>query len=260
MLKRKGKKKINSFTRDLRRLISKTWTFYTENIREILLVFSIPAVLSYVVLLLINKSTFPAFGGSFLRTIDIYGLPITDLLFLGIVYLISTYLISDAVANINVLIKKERTYKTLTKDIMSTIGTYALRMTIVSVFIILMVVLGQILTINLSNGEIIYAIYLLVLGMLFFYAPPAIIIDNMSPLQSLIYSVKIIGKGYHFNLAVVWMLIGFVSLSVLDAIILLFLTYPLAEFLIILVNAITIYPFLFVLQTHMYMDKYPLTK
>lgn len=260
MLKKKKRRNKYNILRDIKRLVHSSWDFYMQRLGKILVVFSIPAILSYLVLLLIDKSTFPAFGGSFLRTIDLYHLPIIDILSISLVYLISTYLISDAVANINVLIKKERTYKTLRRDIVSTIGTYAIRMTVVSIFIILLMILGQVLTVNLASGEIVYAIYLLAIGFLFFYVPPAIIIDNMSPLQSLVYSIKVIGKGYHFKLSIFWALLGFILLSLVDGILLLLLKYPLSEFLIILINSVTIYPFLFILQTHMYMDKYPLTK
>jgi len=260
MLKNKKKRNKPGILQDIKRLCNKSWNFYAKHIKEILMVFSIPTILSYLVLLLINKSTFPSFGGSFLRTIDIYHLPIIDMLLISLVYLISTYLISDAVANINVLIKKERTYRTLRRDIISTIGTYAVRMSVVSIFIILIIIFGQVLTINLPSGEMVCAVYLLAVGFLFFYAPPAIIIDDMSPLQSLMYSIKIIGKGYHFKLSIFWMLLGFVLLSLVDGILLLLLPYPFSEFLIILINSMALYPFLFILQTHMYMDKYPLTK
>ena len=247
--------------KELNRLLNKTNKFYVDNITSILLIFSIPALLSYIILISFESETFPSLGGTFIRTTSaIYHLPFSALLITAGAYAIVAYLISDAIVNINLLIKRERTYTNIAKDILSGTTTYAIKLFIVSLIIILVLSLFQILTIDLSSRALLYGLLSFLFGLLLFYVPPAIVIDNQSIVSSITYSMRFVGKVYPLIMAIIWTILGLFFVSVVAETFLLILSYPFSEFATILVNAVIVYPYLFILQTHMYMDKYPLTK
>lgn len=230
--------------------------FYRQRFGQ-LLIFSIPALVAFFIPWLVPAPTFIALGLQELRTGSLPDLTLTDVAVAGAAYLVSLFLIADAVANINLLIKTRRTFTASSQEVWSAITTYALRITYVYTVLVLVFALLNLLTFEVLDAgaqAVIYPLSVLVLSVLFFFVAPAIVIDDAPVHHAIGYSLRLALQRP--GLVAAWVVIGFLLLS---GVRLVTSVVPgFAGILTLAVNALFILPFLIVLQTQMYVEKYPL--
>lgn len=231
--------------------------FYLKRL-GIIVLFSIPFILAILVLVLVAAPTYLALGAVFLRTGSLPELSLLDVLITAAGYALAVFLISDTIVNINIVVRSKRTLTSIGHEVVGALGTYATRIFYIYTVMLLLLFAAQLLTYENPLQSWLYPIFAFVLSFLLFFLPPAIVIDNLDTSTALRRSVDMALRNPHFVLT--WAIIGLVSLSVLEVVAQLFLSSPFSGYFVLLANSLVILPFLTVLQTQMYMEKYPLAR
>ncbi len=231
--------------------------FYLSRVR-LLVLFSIPFILAVMIPVIVPAPTYLALGGVFLRTGSIPELSILDALLTAAAYALTVFLISDTIVNVNLVVKSKRTLTEIKRSVFSAIGTYAMRIFYIYTLMLLLMFIFQILTYDNPVQSWLYPLFTLALSFFIFFVPPAVVIDNSDTPTAIKRSVKMALKKpvYVF----MWAVIGLVLVSFTEIVGLLLFSSPFSQYFILLVNSFLILPFLIVLQTMMYMEKYPLSR
>ncbi len=255
MVKKRG------LLQDFERIFNHSWEFYTSKFSSIMIGFSIPLILAYAVLLLAQVPSYPTLGAVFLRTISIPDLSVTDFVVIGLALVLSNFIVADGITNINLLIKMKRTLNEISNEVWEGVLVYATKIFSLFVIAFLLMMLFQLLIFEISAYPLVYPILLLITGILLFFAPPAIVIDNEDTIAAVSHSLELLTRSPLFYLITfLWALIGLIANTVVGFIAFIILPSPFASYLIMLVNSVFVYPFLLIFQTHAYMEKYPLAK
>ena len=96
------------------------------------------------------------------------------------------------------------------------------------------------------------------ISFLLFFVAPAVVIDGADTFGAIRKSINLALAKPMFVFA--WALIGLFLLSITKIFADLVLPHAFSAFLVLLVNSLFVLPFLIVLQTMMYMEKYPLAR
>lgn len=242
---------------DIKRVVSNAARFYLSRMKIILL-FSVPFFLSLLIPVLVPAPTYVALGGVFLRTGSIPELSIFDMLLTGLAYVVTVFLISDTIVNVNLVIKSKRTFTEIKKTVLSALGTYAMRIFYIYTIMLLLMFVFQLLTYDNPIQSVIYPLFVFVLSFLLFFVPPAVVIDHADTPTAIKRSAIMALKKPAFVLF--WAVGGLFMVSLVELFALLLLPSPFSQYFVLLANSFFILPFLVVLQTQMYMEKYPLAR
>ncbi len=234
-------------------ILSLSLKSYAKNI-GLISFFSIPSLIAFLIPAMVNTPVFSALGGSFLRTGSIPDMTGADL---GIVIcgvLISLYLVSFAIVNINIVIKSQRTGTSIKKEVFKGITGYTLNVFMLFLLGTIALLIIQLLTFEMGAQKLLAPALSLVVWLPLFYAPAALVIDDLRPYRAAQKSVSmIISKLPYFLL---WLVIAFVLLAVIDFAALALLPHKVGSLAVLLLNSLLLMPFLIVLQTQIYMSKY----
>ncbi len=242
---------------DFKRVFSHAWEFYNKR-KELISLFSIPFIAAFLIPIFVATPSYLAIGSVYIRTGSIPDMDVMDIVITALAYLVSVFLISEAITTLNLVIKEKRTRTQTRKEILSAMGRYTSRIFAVYIILLLIMAAFQILTYGSSLQEIIYPIAILVISLATFYVPAAIVIDERDTLHAIGSSIKHVMERP--KMIAMWILLGLISLSVLEAIFFALLGTTTGSYVMLLLNSIFIIPFLIILQSHMYMEKYPLSK
>lgn len=231
--------------------------FYLRRL-GIIFIFSIPFILAILLLAVVAAPTYLALGAVFLRTGSLPELSVVDVLVTAVGYAIAVYLISATIANINIVIRSKRTLTVIRQEVVSAMGTYSLKIFYLYTLMLLLLFAAQVITYENPLQSWLFPLFAFVISFLLFFVPPAIVIDHLDTSTALMRSAQMAVRNPHFVL--VWGLLGLFSLSILELVAQFFLTSPFSGYFVLLVNSLIILPFLTVLQTQMYMEKYPLAR
>jgi len=243
---------VNNFSKVFRYALR----FYLKRLK-LILVFSVPFVLALLIPTLVSAPTYQALGGVFLRTGSIPELSILDIILTAVAYFVTVFLISDTIVNVNLIVKSKRTLTEIKKTVLSNIGTSAMRIFYIYTIMLLLMFVFQLLTYDNPIQSWLYPIFVLILSFLLFFVAPAVVIDNSNTPRAMKRSAKMaMEKPIYVFL---WAVTGFVMISITELVGLLLFSSPFGQFFVLLVNSFFILPFLVVLQTMMYMEKYPLS-
>lgn len=232
---------------------------YASNIKLVLF-FSLPFLLAFLIPVFSPMPTFTAVGASFLRTGSMYvDLTSFDIAIIVLSFLVSMFLISFAIVSINLIIKSQRTFTNIKKEVLDGIEKY-----VVSVFWLYTTAWILILIVNLFSyewnlNEFITPIFAFLISLPLFYAPTAMVIDEQRPIRAMATSLEMIKR--QFGLFILWLIIGSAALSLIDFIFILIQAYiPYATLIPLTLNALFVLPFLIMLQVQIYLTKYTILK
>jgi len=242
---------------ELKRMIRHSLKFYIER-QKLIMLFSLPFLVSFTLLMFVPSPTYLAIGGMFSRTGSIPELSITDIILIGVAYIISLFVIADTIANVNLIIRAKRTKNVNSSEILSAMGNYATRIFYVYTIMILLVFVAQLLLYESPMRALLFPVLTFVLSALLFFVAPAVVIDGEGTAGAIAKSIGMALRKPFFIVS--WSFIGLVLLSVPKIIFDLVLPHAASSFLVLLVNSLFVLPFLIVLQTQMYMEKYPLAR
>jgi len=236
----------------LTKLFRETNKSFVRNIDKVIL-FSIPMLIAFLILYMIRLPTFPAIGGIFLRIGSLPDVTPLDAGIMILAYLVSLYFMSLVIVSINIIIKSQRTSINIKNEVLKSMKGYTLNMFFLYLLLTLMWFAIQLITYNIDYREILAPLFILIVSIPFFYAPCALVIDNVSPEKAVSRSIKhVISKPQLF---IVWLVLGVVLLSLLGLV--LYGTVPsIATWVFLIINSLVISPYLIVLQINMYISKY----
>lgn len=234
-------------------ILTHSLSAYTKNIKLISF-FSIPALIAFLIPTLVNTPVFAAIGGSFLRTGSIPDLTGTDFGIIIISLLVSLYLISFALVNINLVIKSMRTNTDIKKEVLKGITGYTLNVFLLFLLGTILLLIIQLLTFEIGAQQWLSPILSFIVWLPIFYAPAALVIDDMRPFRAAQKSFGMVFSKLPYFL--LWCAISIVLLSILDVIFLNILPHKVGSLAVLLLNSLVIMPFLIVLQTQVYLSKY----
>ncbi len=242
---------------DITRTFRYAADFYLKRL-GLIVIFSVPFILAVLILALVSAPTYLAIGGVFLRTGSFPELSLFDIAITVAAYAIAMFVISDTIVNINIVIRSKRTLTAITSEVFGAMGSYALRIFFISVVMVLILLVAQILTYGHPLQSIVYPLVALAVSYLLFFVPPAVVIDNLAIQDAVRVSAERALRNPHFVL--IWVVCGLLSVSILKIVADLLFSSPFSSYFVLLVNSLLILPFLTVLQTQMYMEKYPLAR
>ncbi|MBI2079403.1 hypothetical protein HYT84_01450 [Candidatus Micrarchaeota archaeon] len=238
-----------------KKVLDYTWIFYSKRL-ALTVLFSIPALVAFLIPIFVAAPSYVALGGVFIRTGSVPDISQLNLAITIFSYLISLFLIADSLVNINLLIKSKRTQTTISSEIFSGLTHYATKILYVFTIVALLIFVFQLATFDILLQSILFPLLLLALSLLTFFVAPAIVIDNMDTMHALWASYQMLLRKGLFVLY--WILLGFALLSIVGLVSFALLPSSIASFLTLIINSLFIFPFLTVLQTQIYMEKYPL--
>ncbi|MEM4165855.1 MAG: hypothetical protein QW255_00645 [Candidatus Bilamarchaeaceae archaeon] len=242
---------------DLKRIFYYSIDFYLSKILLIAL-FSLPFFFAFVIPIFVPAPTYAAAGGIFIRTGSLPEFSIGDIVLILVAYILSLFIISDTIININILIRSKRTLNETTQEMVSAIPTHVTKIFIFFTLLLIVQFFLQILLYDAPFQKFIYPFLLFLIYFLLFFIPPAIVIDNSDLSTAFIRSADLaIRKPV---LIFTWLLTGVFLLILSKLFADLILAGVFAQYLVLLLNSIVFLPFLIILQTEMYMEKYPLAR
>ena len=242
---------------DFSRILKYSLQFYLKRINLIGL-FSIPFIFAFLIPVLVPAPTYLALGGLFLRTGSIPDLSILDLLVTIVGYAISVFLIADSIVNINLIIRSKRTLTEVTSEIVNAMGTFGVRIFVIYTVILALLFFMQVLTYESPLQSVIYPLFSLLLSFCLFFVAPAVVIDNSGLIEAIGKSVDLAFRKPLY--IIFWFVSVLVILSLFKVFFDLFLPSFVSGYLLLILNSLFILPFFTILQTQMYMEKYPLAK
>lgn len=231
--------------------------FYFKRLGLVIL-FSIPFIFAFLIPFLVAAPTYLALGGVFLRTGSSPELSLSDILITAVAYAIAVFLIADTIVNVNIVVRSKRTLTDIRHDVLGAIGTHATRIFYIYTLMLLVLFIVQLVTYDNPLQSWIYPIVLLVLSYLLFFVPPAVVIDNSDTPTAIKRSAEMALRKP--RLFVMWILISFFTLSLVKVVADFIFSTPFSAYFVLLTNSLLLLPFLTVLQTQMYMEKYPLAR
>lgn len=234
-------------------ILSYSFGSYRKNIKLISL-FSIPALIAFLIPVLVSAPAFSSLGGTFLRTGSIPDLSGAELALVIFTSLLSLYLVSFAIVNINLVIKSQRTSTNVKNEVIKGITGYTLNVFILFLLGTIALLIIQLLTFELGVQGWLAPLLSLLVWLPLFYAPAGLVIDDLRPYRAAQKSFSMVFSKLHYFL--LWAFAALVLLSILDVIALSLLPHKIGSFAVLLVNSLVLMPFLIVLQTQIYMSKY----
>ncbi len=246
---------------DLKRIFGYSWDFYRSRLQYIT-VFSIPLFIVWFILLVVQAPTYTAVGAPHLRTgsfPDLTDKPL-DIIIIIAGYLIGAVIVAETIININLLIKSKRMLTNPSSEILAGLGKYAFSITSYLVILFLISAVTQLLTFEKPGQSILFPLIVFVFSFALFFTPPAIVIDDEPTLSAMRHSFNLAQRkpllvfAWVLFATVLLTLLGFffVQLSVIPE--------PFASFIYVALHVLFVVPFMLILQTQMYIEKYPLAK
>ncbi len=230
---------------------------YLKNMK-LMLFFSVPALLAFLIPLASPLPTYIAVGGAYLRTSSMPELTSFDIAFMGIAFLVSLFLISFATAAICIIVKSQRTYTHIRREVIRGIEKYVLNIFWIFLTAELLYIIVGMLAYEWQVQSWLNPLATLAGSLFLIYAPAALVIDDMRPFRAIESSFNSVKRRP--ELFLLWVAVAVVSLSVVEVLALALLDHKLAQLAVLVLNSLFIFPFLVVLQTQIYMAKYPLAK
>lgn len=227
---------------------------------KLVLFFSVPFLLAFAIPLLSPMPTYVSIGATFLRT----GSMFIDLTYfdIGLIFmssLASLFLISFATVSINLVIKSQRTMTNIRTEVIEGIEKYTA--TIFLLYTVALVLSLAVLLISHEYGvdDLITPLFSFFISLLLFYVPAGLVIDELKLTEAVRMSLYMIKNK--FALFVLWLLVGFIMLTVID---ILFITLSgyiaWGRYIVLVLNSLIVMPFLIILQTQIYLTKYTILK
>lgn len=230
-----------------------TWRVYRQNFWLILLM-AVPGLFALLIPLLVGTPSFIALGGTYLRTGSIPDLTPPSAGVMLVALLLSLYLMSLAIVNINLVIKSERTLTQVGKEVMRNLSTTTLSVFWMYLIGVLMLLIIQLITYEYNMQALLSPLLSMVVGMGLLFLPTAMVMDEVRPWRALERSARILVTKA--PLVALWMVIALLSLTLVDGVLLWLAPHPLASWLVLLFNSLLVLPFLVVMLGQVYISKY----
>ncbi len=240
---------------DVEALFSRIAHHYTSH-SFLLLVTSLVFFFSFLIPFLIPAPTFLALGAVELRILDLKHLAPTKALFLALAYVFSLFLFSLATTCVYLIIKSKRVLTPIPREVVEGIWRYAWKVFFVylSAFLLSSIIVSATFG---TSFEWLGLFASLLIFIVLFFIPPAVVIDDYSVSRAVLWSAKL---AFRFWIYVLTWVVGVALVLMLSEWVLFAVFSPeLGKYMVSFVNAFFFLPFFTFLQAEIYLSaKHPL--
>ncbi len=242
----------------MQKLLKYSFQTYTTHLPLILL-FSLSFIIALLIPVFAAFPTYNDLGGIFLRSTSLF----TNLnLFTTAVIVFSTLFsllfLSFAIVAINIIVKHSRTQTRINREVMAGLEKYTARVfTALLIFTVIVIAIDA-MNYLLGISPTLSSIVGLIVTPFFFYAPAAIVIDELSIKRAMEASLRFFFGRLDYTLT--WIVVAFVLVTLFDFIFIGVSGTMLSRYLLLAFNALFIMPYLIVLQSQAYMGRFSLLK
>ncbi|MGC8649065.1 MAG: hypothetical protein ACP5UN_02505 [Candidatus Micrarchaeia archaeon] len=231
---------------------------YKKNI-YLISIFSISFIIAFLILLFATLPTYSDAGGIFLRMQSLFlNMNWFNTSIIVVAVLLSLLFLSFAIVAINVIVKHSRTSTKITKEVINGLEQYTTKVFIVLLLFTLIFGLIEFTNYMFNISSLLSSLLIIVLTPFFFYTPSSIVIDDLRIVRAINMSVRFFIKRVDYFL--LWLIIAVVLVSVFDFIFIVTTGTFLSRYLMFIFNSLFILPFLVVLQSQSYMNRFSLLK
>jgi hypothetical protein len=246
-------------------LLVDSWDTYSSNIKLVLL-FSIPFIISFLIPLLAPLPTYITGGGIFLRSASIFlNVSAIGMTVIVISLFLSLLFLSFAFVAISLIVKGKRTHTRNAAGVIREVEKYTSKVFLVLLFYAFIVALTDILSYSFGLEGIATPIIGFFLFLAIFYAPTAIVIDNKRMWAAIKQSVVMVLKEPQYF--IVWFVLITLVISALDFVFIGIagvlpssLGTLFSSYLLLIVNSLFVLPYFIIYQAEAYMKRFSLLK
>ncbi len=234
-------------------ILTEAWRTYSKNIKIVLL-FSIPFIISFLIPILAPMPSYITAGGIFLRTTGMFiNANLVTYAEVVIADFFSLLFLSFAFVAISLIVKAEKTHNAIPSRVLRETEAYTGRVFLVMLFYIALLAVANFAGYFMGFESALTAIVGFFAFMAIFYAPTGIVMDNKPIARSIKDSTKQVLKQPQYF--ILWFVLIALVVSALDAVLIPLLGL-LSAYALLLINALLVVPYFVILQTHAYMRKY----
>lgn len=231
---------------------------YLSNIK-MLLIFSLAFIIAFLIPVFASFPTYNDAGAIFLRTASIFlNLNIFSTAIIVVAVFFSLLFLSFAIVAINVIVKHSRTRTRIRREVFEGLERYTARVFAVLLAWAVIIILANVLSYSTGYSGIITAIVGLAVTPFFFYAPASIVIDDNRLARALDASTSFFVKRLDYFL--LWLVVSIILVSVFDLLFIAISGTLASRYVMLVFNSLFIMPFLIVLQSELYMNRFSLLK
>jgi hypothetical protein len=239
-------------------LLEDSWETYASNIKLVLL-FSIPFIIAFLIPLLAPLPTYISGGAIFLRSASIF----LNLNAIGIAAIIasvffSLLFLSFAFVAISLIVKAKRTFTKNPRSVLREVEKYTGRVFVVLLAYAFILTLVNILGYFLGLEAILTPIVGFFLFMAIFYAPTAIVIDNKRIGAALNQSLELVASRPQYFL--LWVVCIIFVVSVVDFAVIHATGTLVSSYIMLILNSVFILPYFVIFQAEAYMKRFSMLR
>jgi len=239
-------------------ILAESWNTYIGNIKLVML-FSIPFILSFLALVVAPLPTYVSAGAIFIRSADaITGTNPIALATIILAVFFSLLFLSFAFVAISIIVKAEKTHAAITKAVIKGMEAHTGRVFLVLLFYAFVLVLAEIAGAYLGIAAGLTALVGFFLFFVIFYAPTAIVIDNKRIGRAIKDSARLAVANVHYFL--LWLFLIVIVITLLDFVFIHVLGTVIAAYALLVVNSLFVVPYFVIFQAHAYMRRFPILR
>lgn len=234
-------------------LLNHTWQVYKRNF-GLIMAMALPGLFGLLIPLVAGTPAFVSIGGAYLRTGSIPDLDPFSAGLMLVSLLVSLFLMSFAIVNINLVIKSQRTLTQMGQSVLRSLTTTTISVFWVYLITVLILFITQLLTFEMDGQQFVVPLVTLAVGLATLFMPTAMVIDELRPYRALERSVgMVLKKG---PLVLFWLGALLLAISIVTGLLLWLAPHPWGSWLVIIFNSLFVTPFMVVLLGQIYISKY----
>lgn len=231
---------------------------YRSNLK-LVLIFSIPFIVAFLIPLLAPLPTYISIGGIFLRSASTFiNLSSTGVVVIVLSVFVSLLFLSFAFVAISLIVKSERTHVRVKGSVLKDIEKYTAKVFVVLLAYEFILIIASVLSYYTNYETLITALVGFFGFMLIFYAPSAIVVDNKRISRAIGDSIRLVfAEPVYF---IQWLILLFVILSVIDLLAIVLTGTFASSYVVLIISSLFVSPYFVILQAESYMKRFPLLK
>lgn len=239
-------------------LLEDSWETYAKNIRLVLL-FSIPFIIAFLIPALTPLPTYVSSGGIFLRSASIFlNLNAISIAIIIVSAFLSLLFLSFAFVAISLIVKAERTFTKHAGSVLHEVEKYTGSVFAVLLAYTFILTLVNILGYFLGLEGILTPVVGFFLFMAIFYAPTAIVIENKRIGPALNQSLKLVSRSPQYFL--MWVIVLTFVVSIVDYVVIHATGTLISSYIMLIINSVFILPYFVIFQAEAYMKRFAILR
>jgi hypothetical protein len=239
-------------------VLAYSFNAYVKNLK-LLLLFSLAFIIAFLIPIFASIPTYNDAGSIFLRSASLFmNLNMLNASIIAIAIFFSLLFLSFSIVAINIVVKHSRTHLKIKEEVLKGIEKYISKVFVVLLLFTVIILLVNLAFYNLGVSGIATYIVVLALTPFLFYAPSSIVIDDFGVIRSIKASLKFFVKRFDYFL--LWLVLAILVITFFDFIFIVGTGTVISRYLMLVVNSLFILPFFVVLQSEMYLKRFPLLK